>query len=90
MSALPPFHQFRHGRPLQDGAQDALDDTARWDDHAAQDEQETWRYTRRRQRDSSGTEVYPHVYRMVLIGVLSLVCWAMVLAVWHVVANALR
>lgn len=100
MSALPPHHQFRHARSLQDGTHDTSgidlvpqhlmpqSDAVAVPDHGSL---EDWHATHpcRRQRDSSGTEVYPHALRIVLIGTLSVVCWAMVVALWDVAAHAL-
>jgi hypothetical protein len=96
MSAQPPFHQFRRPASLHDGAQatpDSFNGASPWDEAMApDDEQENWHYSRpgAGYTDSSGTEVYPRVLRMVLIGVLSLLSWAMVAALWQAVARVMN
>jgi hypothetical protein len=87
MSALPPPDEFRHALPLS-GTGGKMQDgwTREGFDHG-------WPQTQPlapRRIDSSGTQLYPHAFRIGLIVSLSALCWAMVLGLWHMAANALR
>lgn len=101
MSAQPNFREFRDAsarrdHDLQDGwhtTVNRLDSFSAWDEVAAQnDDQENWHYSRPGlgHADSSSTGDYPRVLRMAVIGVLSLLSWAMVVAAWQGVAHMMR
>lgn len=94
MSALPPFRQFRHAQQAQAGisapAHQGGSGDRRNPESESDETQGTWSYIRPllHERDAPETDVYPRSFRLMMIGMLSLLCWALMLGVLVIVERA--